>query len=107
MDSSEACLTLPLWTSVHRQPRPQLPQGSNADPKTQRNKGHLWPTANRGMPQHGHRARAAADSDWVDYEGIFEDYELGPPFKFQKPVINDCDKKATSRSTLAVQLVII
>ena len=47
----------------------------------------------------------AADSDWVDFEGIFEDYELGPPFKFQKQVIDECYKKATSRSNLAVQLV--
>ena len=47
----------------------------------------------------------AADSEWVDFEGIFEDYELGPPFKFQKQVIDDCYKKATSRSNLAVQLV--
>ena len=47
----------------------------------------------------------AADSDWVDFEGIFEDYEFGPPFKFQKQVIDDCYKKATSRNNLAVQLV--
>ena len=41
----------------------------------------------------------------MDFEGIFEEYDLGPPYKFRKQVIDDCYKKATSRCNLAVQLV--
>ena len=41
----------------------------------------------------------------MDFEGIIEEYNLGPPYKFKKHVIDDCYKKATSRCNLAVQLV--
>ena len=54
---------------------------------------------------HNEDSDTEAESDWMDFEGIFEEYDLGPPYKFRKQVIDDCYKKATSRCNLAVQLM--
>ena len=54
---------------------------------------------------HNEDSDTEAESDWMDFEGIFEEYDLGPPYKFRKQVIDDCYKKATLRCNLAVQLV--
>ena len=48
---------------------------------------------------------AESVTDWIDFEEHFENYDLGPPYKIKKNVIDDCYKKATSKSNLAVQLV--
>ena len=36
---------------------------------------------------------------------MFDDYYLGPPYKFHQKVIDDCYNKANSKQNLAVQLV--
>ena len=46
-----------------------------------------------------------AESDWVDFENVFENYDDGPPFKFKADVVADCYKKAPSKGNFAVQLV--
>ena len=48
---------------------------------------------------------AEAESDWMDFDDIFEEYDDGPPFKFKVDVTNDCYKKASSKANFAVQLV--
>ena len=43
---------------------------------------------------------AEAESDWVDFDKIFEEYDDGPPFKFEVDVTTNCYKKAISKQTL-------
>ena len=33
---------------------------------------------------HNEDSDTEAESDWIDFEGIFEEYDLGPPYKFRK-----------------------
>ena len=46
-----------------------------------------------------------AESDWVDFENVFEKYNDGPPFTFKAEFITHCYKKKTSQANVAVQLV--
>ena len=44
-------------------------------------------------------------SDWVDFESVFEDYDSGPPLKIRKEVLDQCYQKASLRANLAMQLI--
>ena len=45
------------------------------------------------------------DNDCIDFEELFDDYYLGPPYKFKQNIIDNCYIQSNSRQNLAVQLV--
>ena len=46
------------------------------------------------------------EDDWVDFfENVFVEYDKGPPYKFKRGIVDECYKKASSKSNFAVQLV--
>ena len=46
-----------------------------------------------------------AESDWIDFDSVFDDYDSGPPLRIRKEVVDQCYQKANSKANLAVQLV--
>ena len=56
-------------------------------------------------PESEIEVEAEVESDWVDFESAFEDYDCSPPLKIRKEVVDQCYQKANSKANLAVQLI--
>ena len=80
-------------------PMPHYPSHTSHFPPTSRRLNHTSPISHENC---SHGEDVDPDSDWVDFEEVFEDYDKGPPLKFSKKVVDTCYRTASSRSNLAV-----